>query len=171
MSIISTFLNTRRETGAWPVHWPRESHEPHEPLDKVGVGCGCLCQRADCPADYSACGGVATGTDVAERLRATVGQPVSLLAHWIVDRHVITFSCGSGLMLPLFQFDFDQGCVLDGAAVALSELTGVMTDDEVARWFSLPNTWLNGAVPAQTLLIDVPAVLAAARADRFVAKG
>jgi hypothetical protein len=50
MSIISTFLSTGRETGAWPVHWPRESHEP---LDKVGVGCGCLCQRADCPADYS----------------------------------------------------------------------------------------------------------------------
>lgn len=39
-----------------------------------------------------------------------------------------------------------------------------MTDDEVARWFAQPNTWLNGAVPAQTLVIDFPAVLATARA-------
>jgi len=56
-------------------------------------------------------------------------------------------------------------------AAALSELTAVMTYDEVAHWFSLPNKWLNGDVPAQLLMIDVPAVLAAARTDRFVAKG
>jgi len=122
-------------------------------------------------ADYSTCGGVATGTEVAERLRITVRQPLSVLARWIVDRHVINFTCAAGPMLPLFQFDFDQGCVRGGAAVALSELTAVMSDDAVARWFSLPNTWLNGAVPAQTLSIDVPAVLAAARADRLVSKG
>jgi len=168
VSIISTFRNTGSETDAWWVSWPRE---PHEPADKVGVGCGCQCQRADCLVDYSACGGVATGTDVAERLRVTVRQPLSVLARWILDRNVITFSCGAGPMLPLFQFDFDQGCVRSGAAAALSELTGAMTDDEIACWFCLPNTWLEGAVPAQTLLVDVPAVLAAARADRYVAKG
>lgn len=168
MSIISTFLNTRPQTGTWRGPWPCEQHEP---ADKVGLGRECVCHWTNCAADYSSCGGVATATGVAERLRATVRQPVSLLAHWIVDRHVITVSRGAGLMLPLFQFDFDQGCVRSGAAAALSELTAVMTNDEVARWFSLPNTWLNGAVPAQSLLIDVPAVLAAARADRFVAKG
>jgi len=168
MSIITTFLSTRPETSAWRVPWPREQPEP---ADKFGVGCGCLCHRANCPADYSACGGVATGNDVAERLRVTVRQPLSVLARWIVDRHVITFSCGAGPMLPLFQFDFDQGCIRLGAAAALSELAGVMSDDEVARWFVQPNTWLNGAIPAQTLMIDFPAVLAAARADRFVAKG
>ena len=168
MSIISTFLNKRPETIAWPAPQPREQHEP---ADKVGLGCECRYYRADCLADYSACGGVATGNDVAERLRVTVRQPLSVLARWIVDRHVITFTCGARPMLPLFQFDFDQGCVRDGATSALYELTAVMSDDEVARWFSLPNTRLNGAVPARTLLIDVPGVVAAARADRFVAKG
>jgi hypothetical protein len=168
MSIISTFRNTSSETGAWRARWPRE---PHPPADNADVGCGCPSHRIECLVDCSACGDIATVTDVAKRLRAKVRQPVSVLAHWIVDRSVVTFSYGAGLMLPLFQFDFDQGCVRSGAAAALSELTAVMTDEEIARWFSLPNTWLNGAVPAQLLLIDVPAVLAAARADRFVAKG
>ncbi len=168
MPVISTFHNPRPETSAWRA--PR-SREKHEPADKVGLGCECRHNRTDCLADYSACGGVATGNDVAERLRVTVRQPLSVLARWIVDRHVITFACGARPMLPLFQFDFNQGCVRGGAAAVLSELTAVMSDDEVARWFSLPNTWLNGSVPAQTLLIDVPGVVAAARADRFVAKG
>jgi len=168
MSIISTFLNARPGTSAWMA--PR-SREKHELAEKVGLGCECGYHRADCLADYSAYGGVANGNEVAERLRVTVRQPLSVLARWIVDRHVITFTCRARPMLPLFQFDFDQGCVRDGAAAALSELTAVMSDDEVARWFSLPNTWLNGAVPAQKLLIDVPGVVAAARADRFVAKG
>jgi len=121
--------------------------------------------------DFSAYGGAATGDDVAERLRVCVRQPVSALARWIVDKQVITFSCGSRLMLPLFQFDFDQGCVRSNAAAALLELKGVMTDNEVACWFAQPNTGLDGGVPAQRLLIDFPAVLAAARVDRFVVKG
>jgi hypothetical protein len=126
---------------------------------------------ADCPADFAASGGLATGTEVADRLRAEVRQPVSVLARWIVDRQVIAFSCGAGLWLPLFQFDFAQGCVRNGIAPALSELTAVMTDGEVAHWFVQPNGWLRGAVPAQTLLTNTAAVLAAARADRYVAKG
>jgi len=168
MSFVSPFLHTRPEASAWCESLPGEQRKP---AAESGVDCRCLCHRADDSADYSASGGVATGNEVAERLRVTVRQPVSLLAHWIVDRHVITFSCGAGLLLPLFQFDFAQGCVRCGVVAGLSELTGVMTDDEVARWFAQPNTWLNGAIPAQKLFIDSPAVLAAARADRFVAKG
>jgi hypothetical protein len=168
MSFVSTFLHTRPETSSWWESLPREQGEP---ASELGLDCRRLCHRADYSADYSASGGVANGTDVAERLRVTVRQPVSLLAHWIVDRHVIAFSCGGGLLLPLFQFDFARGCVRSGVAAALSELAWVMTQDEVARWFAQPNTWLKGAVPAQTLVIDVSAVLAAARADRFLAKG
>jgi len=89
----------------------------------------------------------------------------------MVDRHVITFSCGAGPMLPLFQFDFDQGFVRRLAAAALSERIAVITDDEVAHWLCLPKSWLNGAIPARTLSIAFPAVLAAARADRTMAKG
>lgn len=168
MSFVSTFPHTRPEASA---RWEPLPREQRKPAVELGLDCRRLFNRAADTADYSASGGVATGTDVAERLRVTVRQPVSLLAHWIVDRQVIAFSCGAGLLLPLFQFDFAQGCVRRGVGAAISELAGVMTDDEVARWFAQANTWLNGAVPAQKLLIDCPAVLAAARADRFVAKG
>jgi len=139
----------------------------------VRSGTACLrnCRLDGCPGIFAAGGDAATGNEVAERLRAKVNQPVSLLARWIVDRQVVAFSCGSNLLLPLFQFDFGQGCVRSGVAPAISELAGVMTDDEVARWFVQPNGWLKDRVPAQTLLTDVPAVLAAARADRFVARG
>lgn len=129
------------------------------------------CPRAACPADYSASGGVATGTEVAERLRVEVSQPVSLLARWIVDRQVIAFSWGPGLMLPRFQFDFPQGCVRSGVAPVMLELSSVMSDNEMASWFAQPNGWLQAASPAQTLLSDAGAVLAAARADRLVANG
>jgi len=170
MSIMSTFQNTRSQTNTWLTFWPREQDEFASNIG-VGVDCPCVCRRDHCIADFSACGGVATGDDVAERLRVTVRQPLSALARWIVEKQVITFSCNSGLMLPLFQFDFEQGCVRSDATAALLELKGAMTDNEVACWFAQPNTWLGGAVPAQTLLINFPAVLAAARADRFVAKG
>jgi len=166
MSMMSIFPSNQPQTSAWRALWPRGQHEL---ANNLGIGCRCLRDR--CTADFSACGGVATGDDVAERLRISIRQPLSALARWIVNREVISFSCKSGLMLPLFQFDFDQGCVRSCAVAALSELTEVMTENEVACWFAQPNTWLDGAVPAQTLLIDSPAVLAAARADRFVAKG
>ena len=180
MSFVSTFLDTRLSTN---TGWAPPPRERREPAAEPGAEWRCPGHRADCAADhsanyfaddsadYSALGDMATGSEVAELLRVTVRQPVSLLAHWIVDRRVIALSCGAGLLLPLFQFDFAAGCVRSGAAAVLSELAGAMTDDEVARWFAQPNTWLNGAVPARTLMVDLPAVLAAARADRFVARG
>ena len=46
-----------------------------------------------------------------------------------------------------------------------------MTDSELAHWFVQPNSWLRGAAPAATLLTNVATVLAAARVDRYMAKG
>jgi len=71
----------------------------------------------------------------------------------------VRFDCAAG---------FSAG---GGVAPAIAELTGVMSDDEVAHWFAQPNAWLNGTAPAQKLLTDVPAVLDAARAMRFAVKG
>lgn len=135
--------------------------------------------RAQCDGDlHCACqlqyfhssGGVSAGREIAERLRPVHSQPVSLLAHWIVDRRVLAFSCCSGLMFPMFQFDFVRGCVHSGVELAMAELSGALIDDEVARWFVQPNGWLGGATPADSFVCHLPAVLAAARADRFLAK-
>ena len=173
MSFAIRFLDEQPASSDWNVNLPREAREfgqsgqsDADLTPKVPR----LCRLPDCSADFAASGGLATGTEVADRLRVTVRQPVSALAHWIVDRQVIAFSCGAELWLPLFQFDFTQGCVRGGVESAISELAAVMTDGELAYWFVQPNSWLRGAVPAETLLTNVAAVLAAARVDRYVAK-
>ena len=168
MFFVSAPRSTRPETRAQGMRLPSANRQPAE---EFAVDCQRLCHRVSCPADFSSSGGVATGSEVAERLRAEVGQPISLVARWIVDRHVIVFSCGARLWLPLFQFDFAQGCLRAGVAPAMAELAGVMDDDEVACWFAQPNAWLHGAAPAQTLLSDANAVLGAARADRLGVMG
>jgi len=90
---------------------------------------------------------------------------------WIIEKQAITLSCRSRLTLPLFQFDFDQGCVRSNAAAALLELKRVMIDNESASWLAQRHTGWEGAGPARRLLIDLPAVLAAAQADRSVTQG
>ena len=168
MAYVSTFSLEGQESSAFGFGLLRE---PHRPVAEPAVGGQGLCRRDGCPADFAASGGVATGNEVADYLRVRVCQPVSLLARWIVDRRVIVFSCGADLLLPLFQFDFAQGCLRSGVAPVLSELTGVMSDQEIACWFSQPNGWLNGAVPARIVLTEVAAALTAARADRFLVAG
>ncbi len=168
MSSVSIFLFRRPEPIGGRLALQRE---PRSPAAKSALRCQHLCQQAGCPADCAAFGGVATGDEVVERLRNVVRQPVSLLARWIVDRQVIAFTCQAGVLLPLFQFDFAGGRMRSGVVPAISELAGVMNDDEIARWFAQPNNWLNGAVPAQTICTDAQAVLAAARTDRFVVNG
>lgn len=168
MPFISTFLHTPPETRAAWTAWPPS---PRQLVAGSGAPPHRSGHHAGCAADFSTSGGVATGTVVAERLRAKVSQPVSALARWIVDRRVVAMACGPALLLPLFQFDFATGCVRSGVAPTLAELAGVMDDGEVACWFAQPNAWLHGAAPAQILSSDAGAVLAAARADRFVANG
>ena len=56
------------------------------------------------------------------------------------------------------------------AAVA-SELSPVFNRDDVELWLGVPNAWLDASRPRDLLYQDLPAVLAAARADRFVAAG
>jgi len=180
MSFVSRFSHTPAEASAQA---PLLSRLPRKAIAESVAQCDCPCQRAchrsrqqpdsgtACPSGYCASGGVATATEVAECLRAEIRQPVSALARWIVDRQVIAFSCNGALLLPLFQFDFARGFVCSGVAPTMAELTGVMNEDEIAAWFVQPNAWLHGAAPVQMLLTDVDAVLAAARADRFVAQG
>lgn len=148
-------------------HWQGpEARDPRAPRAQRGRDHYCACRSQH----FHSCGGVVTGGEIAERLRHVFSQPFSLLARWIVDRQVLTFSCCSGLMFPVFQFDFVRGCVHSGVVRAMSELSGALIDDEVARWFVRPNGWLSGATPADSFVCQAPAVLAAARADRFLAK-
>ncbi len=120
---------------------------------------------------FAASGGVATGSEVADFLRPWVDQPISLVAHWIVARKVITLAWRNDTLLPLFQFDFARRCVRAGIEPVISELSGAMDDAEVALWFAQPNVWLAGATPADAFATVAAEVFDAARADRFVIRG
>ena len=120
---------------------------------------------------YRRTGGVASGEVVASLLRQRSEQPISLLARWIVARQVVCFVWRSQTWLPLFQFDLARMEVQPGAKNAIAELSGAFDDWDMANWFAEPNSWLAGATPADTLGSDVEAVLHAARADRYVARG
>ncbi len=163
----STFSHAQPKLGVWQVSLAPQHCRP---IVECGVEDSRLCRAGICSGECHASDTFATANHIAERLRVRICQPVSALARWIVDRRVAVLRSDAGLVLPLFQFDFANGCVRSGVAETIAELSGAMTDDEIAWWFVNPNGWLNGAVPANTFSYDVPAVLAAARADRWVAK-
>jgi len=122
-------------------------------------------------AAFAQSGGVASGDEVACLLRHGSSQPISLLARWIVARKVVSFSWRAQTLLPLFQFDFGGVAVKVCVQRVIAELAPVFDDWDMAIWFAQPNSWLAGAAPADLVARDLPAVLEAARADRFIAKG
>ncbi len=130
-------------------------------------------------AAFSGTGGLVSGDDLAELIRHRCevagwlpeSLPVSLVARWIVTRAVVSLDSPWGPMFPLFQFDLPTAAVVDAMAPLLDELRPVFDDVELALWFVTPNDWLGGARPVSAMHHSLPAVLQAARADRFVAGG
>lgn len=137
--------------------------------------CGDL-RRTDSPARelagrYAAHGGVARGDEVAGLLRACMEQPVSALARWIVCGDLVRIQDGEQWLLPLFQFDFRRGRLLDAVTLAVRELRDPLEPDAIARWFVEPHPLLRGTPPARLAAVDAAAVVDAARFERWWARG
>ena len=122
-------------------------------------------------AAYRRSGGIASDGDVVLMLRQCSDQPLSRLARWIVARDVVSFNCHGTTWLPLFQFDGAALSVLPTVTAVIQELADVFDDWELAAWFALPNTWLQGRTPVDALIGRPSAVREAARADPFIARG
>ena len=116
-------------------------------------------------------GGFAASDDVMRRLRPLSDQPLSMLARWIVSRTVLSVSWRDQSLLPMFQFDLADMSIKPACARVVAELKDVFDDWELALWFAAPNVWLDHAAPVALLADEEFAVLQAARADRFVARG
>jgi hypothetical protein len=116
-------------------------------------------------------GGLASDNAVAHQLRRHTGQPVSVLAHWIVQRRIVCFPWNSGTLVPLFQFNTGNMTLCPGVSEILGELVDVFDDWEISHWFASPNSWLDDVAPVDMIAHDHPAVHDAARADRFIAHG
>lgn len=120
---------------------------------------------------YRDSGGLATGDEVVRLMGEVFDQPVSVLARWIVEREVVCFIWKSEHLLPMFQFEPRSMSLRLPLRTVLSELVPVFDEWELAVWFSQPNSWLQGASPADLIGVDASAVLDAARTDRFIATG
>jgi hypothetical protein len=120
---------------------------------------------------YRNSGGVASCDDVALLLREHSNQPISQLARWIVSRQLVSFVWRSQTFIPLFQFDFAPMGIRPCVQQVIAELSGALDDWELSNWFVRPNSELDYVAPLVALATDLPAVLSAARADRFLALG
>lgn len=120
---------------------------------------------------FSRTGGLARDNAVARQLRRRTGQPVSALAHWMVERTIVCLPWNSHTLVPMFQFDPVDMTLHNGVTEILRELIDVFDDWELALWFARPNVWLNGIAPVDAMAHDQLAVHRAARADRFVVRG
>jgi hypothetical protein len=122
----------------------------------------------------SACllhGGLATGDEVARRLRRHAAQPLSMLARWIVGREVLSLTARGQTWLPLFQFDLATMAPREPVRAALRELVDAFDDWDATLWWATPNAWLHGTAPIDAVGADPDGVLQAARADRYLARG
>ncbi|MEP7295334.1 MAG: hypothetical protein ABI702_04040 [Burkholderiales bacterium] len=120
---------------------------------------------------YRRRGGLASGDEVLRLMRARVTQPISALARWMVSGQAISFSWQSCVLLPMFQFELSTMSLRSGPRQVSLELRGVFDDWDLVQWFVEPNSWLHEAAPIDLVERDLAAVLQAARADRFIARG
>ena len=120
---------------------------------------------------YRQTGGVARGDDLARLLEdRKLGACVNL-AKLIVGRGVFAFKWQDELWIPMFQFDLRDLSLKMAHRPVLAELAPVFDNWALADWFAKPNAWLRDRSPVNVLGSNLPAVLDAARADRFIANG
>ena len=130
-------------------------------------------------AAFANSGGMASADELAQRLvdsASNVGganglQATALVARWIVSRSVVTVLEPHGWMLPVFQFNPVTASPKPSMAPVLATLHGVFDEAELALWFVSSNDWLKGDRPAMVMHQNLPGVLHAARADRYLARG
>ena len=89
----------------------------------------------------------------------------------ITDRQVIHFEWQAQTWLPLFQFDLIRMQARPELVPILAELNSIYDNWEVADWFARINPWLGGYSPSQELGRNPLAVMNAASAEVFVARG
>ncbi len=118
---------------------------------------------------YQASGGTACGDDLAHLLQDHHCGDFASLARLIVSGAVFGFEWQHTFWIPMFQFELRDLSVKPGPQQVLAELAAEFDGWTLALWFAEPNARLNGRRPVDLLDSNLPAVLDAARADRFIA--
>ena len=117
---------------------------------------------------FRSSGGLARLSEVVSLSERRGGLDFASLSRSLAHREIICFEWQSEGWLPLFQFDPLDMTIRSQIKPVVAELSCIYGPWDLAFWFSQPNPWLACRTPADSLLSDLPTVLQAARADRFV---
>jgi hypothetical protein len=120
---------------------------------------------------YRGSGGTARGDDLACLMKEHLRGDYISLARLLVNGGVFGFTWRGVLWIPMFQFELRDLAVKSGSRLVLAELASTFDNWAVATWFAEGNSWLDGRPPVDMLDRDLPKVLEAARAGRFIAAG
>lgn len=135
---------------------------------------------SNCPSDegfismlghYRASGGIANGTELAERKIQCQDSNLAALAKLIVSGEVFSFEWQGNFWIPLFQLNSKDLTSRYCVRQVLQELTTVFDGWTLAVWFIQTNAWIENKKPIDLIDSDLSQVLHAARADRYVALG
>jgi hypothetical protein len=122
-------------------------------------------------AAYRASGGTARGDDLARLLEDCRNADFESLARLIVSGEAFGFDWKQAFWVPMFQFDLNDLTLKKGPVQVLAELSAAFEGWALAAWYVQPNAWLCHRRPVDLIDSQLADVLAAARADRFVAIG
>lgn len=98
---------------------------------------------------YQQAGGVESCDTLACLLRPHVAQPVSVVAHWLVERKIIAFDWRSRTFIPMFQFSMHDMSPRADVLQVVAMLAPVFDASQLALWFVQPNTALAGSTPVE----------------------
>ncbi len=120
---------------------------------------------------YRASGGTVRRDALARVLHGAEGAHDATLGKLLVTHDVFSFEWREVHWVPMFQFDMRDMSVRPRPQRVIAELAEVFDGWALAMWFSQPNHWLRQRRPVEVLDSSLTGVLAAARADRFIASG
>ena len=116
-------------------------------------------------------GGLVRGDDLAMCLGQGQTAGHARLARLMVSGQVFSFAWLDTYWLPMFQFDPTAPGPRAESCAVLRELVEVLDGWSLAVWFVQPSSCLANRSPLDLLRSDLPAVLQAARLQRYVVKG
>jgi hypothetical protein len=138
-------------------HCPRRAAAPAS----AGNFFDLMCQR------LAAEGGLIAETALRERWRQH-GRPPQALDELLDGGRLRSITSRAQRWLPAFQLDANGLTPRADVAAIAEELAGGMDAAEILAWFACRNAALDGETPIARLRAGLPAVLDAARLDRFI---
>lgn len=120
---------------------------------------------------YRSCGGLQRlATVQATRRHAWDTELIETLPQAVAERRVLGIAWNHELWIPGFQFG-RSGAIEPAVTRVFLELRSSHDPWELAGWFIAPSTWLQQRRPVDLIGSAPACVVAAARADRYVATG